>query len=376
MRRRSQRRERKATKTMTKQRIPSGPVAKGPKLKRVAPAPGNKGKKHNQTLAALEGMLMRQWLTDPQLFGPPPSWHLWRTILIASHGELLLPDEAAAYQGLVGRPYVPGAPLSELWACIGRRGGKSSTISVAALFHALTRDYTKLLRPGEKPLIPLVAADRSEAKSLYQFCLGALQELPMLAGLIEGITASTIRLINGVEIDIRTANLRSLRGRSVPFAALDELSMFMVDGASPAEDILGSLRPALINLQGQLCCIFSPYSRRGPTWDMYRLHSDGHNPRVLYIKAPSWILNNSIPQEWLDEQRERDPVAFEREFGAEFSADCAAFIDRQIVEDQTIPGRRELPPSASIQYTACCDAMRAAQMNSDWRSHIPKAITS
>jgi hypothetical protein len=196
--------------------------APAPRCARLTAAP-RKGKKQiNPTLARLEDMPMRRWVFDPELFGPlfdPPSWHLWRTILIASRGEELLPDEATAYQELVGRPYIPGTPLFELWCAIGRRGGKSSAISVLALYHALTRDFTKLLRPGEKPLIPLVAADRAEAKSLYQFILGALQELPSLSGLIEGITASTIRLINGCEIDIRTANTRSLRGRSVPFAA-------------------------------------------------------------------------------------------------------------------------------------------------------------
>jgi len=77
---------------------------------------------------------------------------------------------------------------------------------------------------------------------------------------------------------------------------------------------------------------------------------------VLYIQAPTWVLNNSIPQAWFDEQRERDPVAFEREFGSVYSADCAAFIDREIAEQQVIPGRHELPPCESIQYTACCDA--------------------
>ena len=116
--------------------------APAPSIKRGEPAAHSKGKKTkplHPMLARLEGMTMRQWLHDPQLFGPifePASWFNWRTILIASRGEPLLPDEATAYQEIVGRPYVPGTPLFELWCAIGRRGGKDSSISSAALFHA------------------------------------------------------------------------------------------------------------------------------------------------------------------------------------------------------------------------------------------------
>jgi hypothetical protein len=53
---------------------------------------------------------LRRALHDPELLGTAlagPSWHTWRSILLAAMGEPLLPDELEAFQRFTGRAEAP-----------------------------------------------------------------------------------------------------------------------------------------------------------------------------------------------------------------------------------------------------------------------------
>ena len=71
---------------------------------------------------------LRQALDDPALLGdvlPGKSWLPWRAVLLASMGEELTPSELELFTTLTGRTVPPPRRVDELWAIIGRRGGKS-----------------------------------------------------------------------------------------------------------------------------------------------------------------------------------------------------------------------------------------------------------
>jgi len=50
-----------------------------------------------------------------------------------------------------------------------------------------------------------------------------------------------------------------------------------------------------------------------------------------------------------------DPEAARSEWEAEFRSDLASFLDPEVIEAVTIPGRYELPPQARVHYTAFAD---------------------
>ena len=82
---------------------------------------------------------LRQALEDPQLLGASlagPSWHAWRSLLIAAMGEPLTAEETETFKRFTGRETPPANRVEELWCCVGRRGGKSRAMAVLAIYLA------------------------------------------------------------------------------------------------------------------------------------------------------------------------------------------------------------------------------------------------
>ena len=114
------------------------------------------------------------------------------------------------------------APAAYLWLVIGRRGGKSFAMALIAVYLAVFRDWRKYLSPASARSSCLVAADREQAKILHRYCQGILSP-PILDSHVLNVTASEIELKGGVTIEVVTRSYRTVRGRSVCVAVLDEL---------------------------------------------------------------------------------------------------------------------------------------------------------
>src|ERR1700693_3364084 len=118
---------------------------------------------------------MREALTSPLYFGSllaSGSWAAWRVLLIASVGEPLTDDERVVFKALTGRESEPLEPVEEFWAVIGRRGGKTRAMAVLAAYLAACVDHRGSLAPGERGVIPLLAASVQQAASAFAFIEG------------------------------------------------------------------------------------------------------------------------------------------------------------------------------------------------------------
>lgn len=129
-----------------------------------------------------------------------------------------------------GRP--ERAQAREAWCIAGRRAGKSRLASVIAVYLAAFRDYTAVLSVGDVGTLPVVAADRRQARTCMQYISGLLDETPMLAALVLGRTADSVELSTGVRIDIHTASWRALRGYTVVGCVLDEVCFWRSEDSS------------------------------------------------------------------------------------------------------------------------------------------------
>jgi hypothetical protein len=146
-----------------------------------------------EVLECLQGISIRTWINSPVLFGPyfpAPSWAAWHPLFLASGGEPMTRRERKKFKELFGFEYVAGIKPLEIYIAASRRCGKTVFSSTLGLYHAVTKSFKGILRPGERPLIPLIAKDRTEAKALFQYCQGAFAEIPLLHGLLEGSTAT------------------------------------------------------------------------------------------------------------------------------------------------------------------------------------------
>jgi hypothetical protein len=301
-------------------------------------------------------------LDDANLLGAsirdPDSWKPWKGLLAAAFGLPLSSDELALYRQCTGRTVPPGAPVAYLWLVIGRRGGKSFAKALIAVFLAVFKDWRKYLSPGERAIILLVAADREQAKILHRYCQGILSP-PILQSSVLNVTASEIELKGGVTIEVVTRSYRTVRGRSVCVAVLDELAFWRDDdSANPDSEVLNAVRASMATFGGDAMVIAgsSPYARRGVLWDAFRRwHAKDDHENLVWV-APTRVMNPSVPQSFIDSEFERDPASANSEYNAEFRDDIAAFIDRDIVEGCVDRGVHERLRLAGQQYVCFIDS--------------------
>jgi hypothetical protein len=240
---------------------------------------------------------MREALESPLYFAgmlAADSWKPWRVLLIAIVGEELTADERVVFQGLTGREREPAEPVEEFWGVIGRRGGKTRSMAVLAAYTAACVDHRDVLAPGERGVLPILAASVLQAATAFNFVVGIFATAPNLKGLVENQTSDTLALSTGVDIQVRPASFRTIRGLTCVAAIGDEISFWRSDdAANPDKQILAALRPSLATTGGMLVCISSPHAKRGELYSTFRRHfgANGH-PSILIAKAASRVMNS------------------------------------------------------------------------------------
>jgi hypothetical protein len=266
---------------------------------------------------------------DPELFGrwfrTSETWQSWFAFLRALFGLPMCEADVATFRACTGRQASAEAGYREAWLVVGRRGGKSLVLATVAAFLACFIDWRPYLAPGERGTIMVIAADRRQARTIYRY-IRAMLTVPLLAAFVQRENDERIDLSNGVSIEIAVASYRSVRGYTVIAALCDELAFWRTDEGSsnPDAEIISALRPAMATVPGAvLLCASSPYARRGALWDAFRRHYGKASP-VLVWKAPTWVMNCTVPQEVIDEAMEADAPRALAEYGAEFRTDGGA----------------------------------------------------
>jgi hypothetical protein len=303
---------------------------------------------------------LRAALEHPDLLGTVlggSSWASWRALLIASMGEPLTAEERALFEKLTGRPAEPLERAEELWAIIGRRGGKTRAAASLATYLAALVDYSDVLAPGERASLPVMSASVWQASKAFQYLRGAFETVPALAELVENVTADTISLKTRVDIEVRPASYRTIRSGTFAAIIADELAFWHSETTlNPDREILDAARPGLATTGGPLIVISSPYARRGELWRAYRAHyGAAGDPRIIVAKSASRDLNPTLPERVVERAYERDAAVAGAEYGGEFRTDVESFVSREVVEAAVVADRFELPPCDGVRYVAFTD---------------------
>ena len=301
---------------------------------------------------------IRDAMTDPALFGNQfagDSWSAWRALLAGFYGLPLTDAEAEHWNALTGRESAPQSAHDELWMAIGRRGGKSQSAALLAVYEAAFRDHTDRLAPGEVATVAVLAADRKQARAVFRYVSGLIRSNPMLERLVAREDREAIELSNRAVIEITTASFRATRGYTFAAVIADEVAFWRSDeSANPDAEIINAVRPGLATLGGPLICLSSPYAKRGELWNAYARHY-GKPSAILVAQAPSRTMNPQLPERVVSEAMERDPAAARAEYGGEFRDDIEAFVRREVLDEATRPEPLVVPPSKRMQYQAFAD---------------------
>ena len=303
---------------------------------------------------------LREALSDPQLLGnvlAGPSWQAWRVLLISSMGEALTEDERVIFKQLTGRDHEPNIRVEDFIGVIGRRGGKSRAIATLCTYLAGLVKYPMLVA-GEVGVLLCVATDIEAASIVFSYLVANFEQSPILRQLIAGQTNDTLRLTNGIEVQIRSASFRRLRGPSYVACIIDEAAFLLTSETSsnPDAEIVAAVRPGLATTNGPLFLISSPYARRGVLWDLYNRHYGVAGDRLILVaQAASRVMNPSLPQSVVDRAIERDAASAAAEYGACFRTDLEAFVSLDAVTACVARGVYERAYQQGVTYHAFAD---------------------
>lgn len=289
--------------------------------------------------------------------GDLSTWTTWIAVLKAAYGRRLTSAERTAFDRVAGGRQPPQSKVKELVVVVSRRGGKGRAAGALAAYEAAIVDHSAHLAPGELGVVCCISPTIQQARIVQRYALGFLQSSPVLRDEIAEITADEIRLRNGNVIATLASDFRTLRGRTLPAAILDEAS-FLRDKSSATPDIEAAraLLPGLSTTNGMLVTLSSPYRRVGLVYQRHRDYFGKDNERVLVVAGPSLEFNPTLDVEMIASARAADPQAALAEWDGEFRSDLAQFLDDTLV-DGAIDAQRpmEHAPRGDLVYAAFAD---------------------
>lgn len=306
-------------------------------------------------------MTILEAMNDGQMFAPffrGESWNAWRAHLAAKRALPMTPEQFDIFKACTGRTRPPRRPVSRAVTVVGRRGGKDAIEGLEAAYDAAFIDYRPFLSPGEFLAIVLLAVDRKQAGVLFSRVEALFDNVPMLRRLVTNRTRESLELGDRrVIVNVMTASHRSTRGYTAGRVTLNECA-FMRDesSANPDQEIVRALEPAMATIPtATLTLMSTPYSRSGLLWKWFDRWWGEDRDDVLVWRAPTHVMNPTVPSRVIEKAYEDDPLSAAAEFGAEFRTDVASFIDADAVDGATVPGCYERPPAPGVSYVAFVD---------------------
>lgn len=291
-----------------------------------------------------------------------PMWFFWRTMLKAA--LCLGPlegDEIALFAKHAGGRPAPRKPVREIVAELGRRGFKTTISALLAAWMSISRDWTTLGSRGERFVIPVVCADRRQARQQMNLLKG-LFALPQFRPYVAAIVKEKIELRTGCIIEVATCDHRiAARGFACPLIVADEAAHWRSDtSVNPDIEVIRSMRPSMLTIPDSLLfAASSPYAARGFMYQAHTQHYGQDSDRVLVINADTVSAHPGVDVGEIERAWADDPLAAASEFGKDghvsYRVDVAALFDADSVDACIMADRRELPPREGVKYFAAAD---------------------
>ncbi len=297
-------------------------------------------------------------LSDKRLLGlGAASWLTWRSVMKAAFAEPLSAAEREAFDSVAGGRSPPGRKVRQLAVVASRRSGKGRSAGGLATYASALTDHSAVLAPGETGVVACISPTRSQAQIVQNYARGYFEASPVLKDEIADVMADEIRLKNGNVICTLASDFRTMRGRTLLLAILDEAS-FLRDETSSTPDIEAAraLLPGLMTTNGMLITLSSPYRRAGLLFQLYRDHFGRDSEDVLCVAGPSVAFNPTLDAEMIAAAREADPQAALSEWDGQFRTDLSQFLDDAAIDAAVDHGRpAELPPREGVVYFVFAD---------------------
>lgn len=278
--------------------------------------------------------------------------------------------------------FSPHREYDELVCVCGMRSGKGVLSSIITWYEAyllLQLDDPQSffgLAPGQEIRIINMATSEDQARrNVFRHILdryetgGPWFRQP---GIVLGEPkALEIRLDKNVTIHCGHSHATSKLGGTYVLAVLDELArMKDTAGRDNAHEVYTKMRAATrtFGSRGHLVVISSPEWDGDQAMQLLELanavdeNGNRLNPRMLPVHLPTWEANLGITREMLADDERRNPLAFQRDFGARPPTAVEAYYPdperwvRQADPDRHHPFDKE--GRLADWFSPCCDSRR------------------
>ena len=251
--------------------------------------------------------------------------------------------------------------VEEFWAVCGRRAGKTRAAATLAVYLAALVDHSANLVVGERGLVLLVAENKEQAGIVFNYIAGIFDSVPLLSALVMNRTADTLALSNGVDLEVRAASFKGLRGVTAIAIIADELAFFASEGGNTDSEILAAVRPSLSTTSGLLVGVSSPYGKRGSVGKLTSETSAREVIRASWSRqarrgtSTQACRRGSLTGRW-SVIRQRRAASTSGYFGTIFPAADLALIEAAVDRGVTVR-----PPRPGVFYSSFCDPSGGAK---------------
>lgn len=300
-------------------------------------------------------------------------------ILKAIFGEALTDEEMKAFLEVSEGRLPKRGGYTEATLLCGIRSGKTDKIAAnVAIYLAYTFD-PGMLAPGERAYLPIIAQNVEGARVAWGYVEGkarlleekgrrfpprewnGMQETALLepgTGQMKSITGKEIRFSNRVIVACFPCNKSAIRGKTCIGGIGDEFAFWdtEVEAHSSDVEIFRALRGRVATMKGRakIIKITSPFVEAGVAYDDWRERNKMQAKR-LFIQAPSWVLNPTLDQAFLDDERDKDPEGFNREYGAQFGKGGGTYLSPARVDEAMSDRPQVLAPRPGLRYAGWVD---------------------
>lgn len=250
-------------------------------------------------------------------------------------------------------------PLSEFWRTtiarayffkkpqvvyrVGRRGGKSSTLSRVVAAEVLFGEHH--IPGGDTGVFAIVSQDRDNAKNRIK----TIDEILTDLGIDHKTTAEGVRVASmNREVKIFTASVAGVSGFTAIGCLCDEVSKWKDKDSevNPGFEVLQSLRPTMkTQPNAMMWLISSPWSTGDAHYEAFEL---GTTEGQTCFYAPTWVAN---PSTNMSEKECRKASLTEQEFEREYKAVPMATEENRFFPADRIKEAQEI--SFAMHETSC-----------------------
>jgi len=258
------------------------------------------------------------------------------------------PPMSPWWRETIGRWYRGGR--RHLVARVGRRGGKSSSLSRVAVVEALHGGH--VVPPGDVGTVAVVSIDRREAKKRITTICAILDALGEEYGPVDGGVQLARRPI---AFQVFTASIAGVSGFTGIFVFCDEVAKWRDadTGANPATEVLASVRPTMATQpHARMVLSSSPLG----AFDAHaKAFDEGETATQSVAHAPTWEANPTV-SEAATHALEPDEQKWRREYAAvPMEGSEESMLSPSLLDHCTVARTEPLSPIPGWTYVAAID---------------------